>query len=229
MAMNDDEATRTITRNEAARILRRHPRTVVRMADDGRLTRLPDGTFVAEEVEQLADEAARDGEPPPDVLIQFYQDLTGHYQNLLKLTHAPTQQAIDALIESNRIMAARLESAEASRLDYLAHLGDLLVQKEEREQIKLDGEQRRAAQAEAMAVFRQLAPVLVSQLKQGKGSAEGKIVGAIQGLSAEQQAMLASALMMAGEEAGDLLAALETIAPDAVAFAREAAKEDDPT
>jgi hypothetical protein len=158
-----------ISQHQAARILKRSPRTVGRWAEDGTLTRNPaNGKYLLSEVEELAEsqeeEQAHNGESQVlTVLKEQNTQLMAHNEKLMQLVTAPLTAGVDLLKSSLITLTAREGERDKLQLETMAALGDFLLRKDERAAEQLVAQSR----ADQIAAWgKQLGQVLPALLAQ---------------------------------------------------------------
>ena len=218
-----DENAETISKGQAARICGVHTRTIGRWVEAGELVQLPDGTFLRDEVEDIADSRgamAGNGTSathiPGDVMQQGMTESQRHVENLLRLVERPIHQALDMLRSDNQLLSERIRAQEEVMLKSQELIGDVLLRNEERQAIRDESLAKRQAMGEAMKMVRTWGPHM---MKQAMG--KNPLTEFVGSMNSEERSQLGMLLMMFGERGEELLGMLETMDPEAVATARK--------
>jgi hypothetical protein len=166
--------TDKISRNQAARLLKKSPRTVGRMVERGELTVDKDGFFDREEVEELSEIAEEESEnSASNVAITELRE--GHAtamqfaERMMKLLEEPIRHALDTVTTVNTQLVSALKDSESAKQEFLKVVGEVLLQKEERETERAVRAERLAALRKGGELLEKYGPKLLEQMG-GKGA-----------------------------------------------------------
>lgn len=181
--MNSDEENEPkdeeISRAEAAKILKMHVRSVDRLRAAGDLDRQPNGKFLKSQVEQLALRLVGDEDPLGEVsneriLLATIEHLTQsnkianeHAERLLKLIEIPTQTALKSLSDMNAALMQQISAQDAAKIESWTLMGDIIMQKGERERMLNEQVARREFMSKAGANLAPMLPKLLEQMMGG--------------------------------------------------------------
>lgn len=158
----------SISQRRASAILGVSPPTVKRMIERGDLETDKEGKLSLEEVEDFA--AARDEEKQKDPtnialteMREAYQQSVQHAERLMGLIEKPMHKVLATIEAINSNLVDRLNHQEDTHLEMLKVLGDILLQKEERDAVRKESEVRSETLRKAGGLAAQYIPTLMQQ------------------------------------------------------------------
>jgi hypothetical protein len=179
------------TRAEAAKRLSLDERTFGRWVTAGKLPGPgEDKLYSREEIDRIAllSDGAWTGDPVLEAMVKMLAEAQSalkaresHIEKLLALNAQP----FDAMKDLMAKLLQRMTEAEKSQLDYMAAHGDLLMQKDEREQAARIAELRSKAMLEAIEGIKVNLPAMLAQL--GGGGGGGAVAEFVKMLDADEK------------------------------------------
>lgn len=171
-----DDSGRTISRNEAARLIGTSPRTITRWVKDKLLKKQADNKFLLEDIMRLKEQESRAAPTPeddeyPDHYSEIIEALklgNLHVEKLFGLVERPLNLTLKGLLDMNQQLSNRVKEADAQYLETMKAAGELLMQKAEREAYSQKEAVKAAMMAQATENIMPLLPILLAQLMGGK-------------------------------------------------------------
>lgn len=158
-----------ISQNQAARVMGVSVRTTIRKAAAREVTKNEDGLYSREECEAWAEAQAGEHEQSLEqtALMEIRQAMeqsTGHAERLVKLLENPINNALATVTSINEGLMKRLDSQESHHLDNMKFMGEMLLQKEERDAIRAETQSKHEVRAKAAQTVIEHLPTLLTQL-----------------------------------------------------------------
>lgn len=169
MAKEKQHNEDAISQNQAAKVMGVSVRTVMRKAACGEVTKGEDGKYSHEECLAWADAQLGEQEQSLEqtAMLEMRQAMdqsTGHAERLIKLLEAPINNALETVASINQGLMKRLDSQEAHHLDNMKFMGDMLLQKEERDSLRAETQAKYELRSQAAKTVIDHLPTLLGQL-----------------------------------------------------------------
>ena len=166
--------TKGISRAEVARRLKVSPRTVGRLASEGIVERYPDGTFDEESVSQalenkeaLLELSGEDNSASAELISHVIKEAEAsrnHAERMLQLVEKPMAKALETLTAVTDAALKRISEQESTNIQMMQALGEILLQKAEREAVALQGAVKAKVLGESGSKLAEAIPKLLDQI-----------------------------------------------------------------
>lgn len=169
--MSDDEEEREplefdesdrMTRAQVARRLGVHAKTVERMWQDGDLERDDNKYFSRQQVESLTSDEKEDR------TVQALKLQIEHNERFMQLLEKPLKVATETMIALTERLTKRDEERDNAYLQNMQMMGEMMLQKEEREILRMQAEAKAELLKNTGSQILNMLPILLSQFAAGK-------------------------------------------------------------